>query len=54
MVEKPRQEPHLSERGKSENERRRERLAAALRDNLRKRKQQTRARKNEASTDETC
>jgi hypothetical protein len=45
MTEKPTpQQPGLSEHGKAEAARRQERLAAALRENLRKRKEQARAK----------
>lgn len=54
MAEKQRPLPQLSERGQSESERRRERLGAALRDNLRKRKEQQRARESDAADDKTC
>jgi hypothetical protein len=43
MSEKPK--PALSDRGKADAAERQERLAAALRDNLRRRKQQARVRK---------
>ena len=46
MTPKPRQLPVLSEHGKREAARRQAREAAALRDNLKKRKQQVRAREN--------
>jgi hypothetical protein len=44
MTPKPRQQPVLSEHGKQEVARRQAREAAALRDNLKKRKEQARAR----------
>jgi hypothetical protein len=45
MTEKPtRRQPGLSAHGKAEAARRQERLAAALRENLRKRKQQAQAK----------
>ena len=44
MPPKPRQLPVLSEHGKQEAARRQAREAAALRDNLKKRKQQVRRR----------
>ena len=44
MTPKPRQQPVLSEHGKREAARRQAREAAALRDNLKKRKQQVRQR----------
>jgi hypothetical protein len=44
MKPKPRQAPALSEHGKQEAARRQAREAAALRDNLKKRKQQSRRR----------
>jgi hypothetical protein len=44
MKPKPRQAPALSEHGKREAARRQAREAAALRDNLKKRKQQSRRR----------
>jgi hypothetical protein len=44
MTPKPRQQPVLSEHGKQEAARRQAREAASLRDNLKKRKQQGRAR----------
>jgi hypothetical protein len=44
MPPKPRQRPVLSAHGKAEAARRQAREAAALRDNLKKRKQQGRAR----------
>jgi hypothetical protein len=46
MTPKPRRQPVLSEHGKQEAARRQAREAAALRDNLRKRKQQGRARED--------
>jgi hypothetical protein len=39
------QKPHLSDRGREEAKQRQERLAAALRENLRKRKEQMRGRR---------
>ena len=48
MSEKPRQQPHLTDEAKSDAARRQERLAAALRENLKKRKQQARERADEA------
>jgi hypothetical protein len=48
MTPKPRQSPVLSEHGKREAARRQAREAAALRDNLKKRKQQVRAREGSA------
>jgi hypothetical protein len=48
MKPKPRQEPALSEHGKREVARRQAREAAALRDNLKKRKQQSRRREAKA------
>jgi hypothetical protein len=51
MTDKPRQQPGLSEHGKRQAARRQERLAAALRDNLRKRKQQARVRDGDALPD---
>ena len=47
MPPKPRQPPVLSEHGKAEMVRRQAREAAALRDNLKKRKQQLRRRARE-------
>jgi hypothetical protein len=44
MTPKPRRQPVLSEHGKQEAARRQAREAAALRDNLKKRKQQVRRR----------
>jgi len=44
MPPKPRQQPVLSEHGRAEAARRQAREAAALRDNLKKRKQQVRRR----------
>ena len=44
MTKDPRKEPRLGERGARELAERKERLAAALRENLRKRKQQARGR----------
>ncbi len=44
MTAKQRPQPFLSEHGKREAARRQQREAAALRDNLKKRKQQMRAR----------
>jgi hypothetical protein len=44
MTEKPTQQPGLSAHGKAEAARREQRLAAALRENLRKRKQQAKAK----------
>lgn len=52
MTKEPRQQPQLSEHGKAEAARRQERLAAALRDNLRKRKQQARGREDKLSPKE--
>ncbi len=52
MTEKPRQQPQLSEHGRAEAARRQERLAAALRDNLRKRKQQLQARDEKPASKE--
>jgi hypothetical protein len=52
MTEKPRQQPQLSEHGRVEAARRQERLAAALRDNLRKRKQQLQARDEKPASKE--
>jgi hypothetical protein len=49
MSEKQPQPPRLTEPAKSEAARRQERLAAALRDNLKKRKQQARQRADEAT-----
>jgi hypothetical protein len=46
MPPKPRQPPALSAHGKAETARRQAREAAALRDNLKKRKQQGRARED--------
>jgi hypothetical protein len=46
MTPKPRQQPVLSEHGKREAARRAAREAAALRDNLKKRKQQVRRRED--------
>ncbi len=46
MAPRPRQTPVLSAHGKAEAARRQAREAAALRENLRKRKQQGRARKD--------
>jgi hypothetical protein len=54
MTDKPRQQPELSEHGKKQAAVRRERLAVALRDNLRKRKQQARARDGGALSDKKC
>jgi hypothetical protein len=54
MTDKPRQQPELSEHGKRQAAQRRERLAAALRDNLRKRKQQARVRDSDALPDKKC
>jgi|307.fasta_scaffold682946_2 hypothetical protein len=48
MSEKPK--PAVSDRGKADAAERQERLAAALRDNLRRRKQQARVRKAAADT----
>ena len=48
MSDRTPQEPQLSEHGKREAARRQERLAAALRDNLRKRKQLARTREDKA------
>jgi hypothetical protein len=50
-MQAPDRKPILSEQGKAEAERRDERLAAALRDNLRKRKTQQR-RRSEADAPE--
>jgi hypothetical protein len=50
MKPKPRQEPVLSEHGKRELARRQVREAAALRDNLKKRKQQSRRREDKEAT----
>ncbi len=44
MSERNRKPPHLSEQGRAERESRRTRLAEALRENLRKRKAQSRDR----------
>ena len=44
MIDKPRQQPQFGLRGKDEAARRQERSAAALRDNLKKRKEQMRSR----------
>ncbi|MBV9522378.1 MAG: hypothetical protein JO010_06280 [Alphaproteobacteria bacterium] len=44
MPKEPRPHPQLTQRAKEEAALRRERLADALRDNLKKRKQQARAR----------
>jgi hypothetical protein len=52
MTDKPKPQPQLSEHGKVEAARRQERLAAALRDNLRKRKQQSQARDGKTATKE--
>ncbi|MBV8653227.1 MAG: hypothetical protein JO255_17305 [Alphaproteobacteria bacterium] len=52
MTDKPKPQPQLSEHGKAEAARRQERLAAALRDNLRKRKQQSQARDGKTTTKE--
>ncbi len=51
MPPKPRQLPVLSAHGKAEAARRQAREAAALRDNLKKRKQQGRAREDTPPTD---
>ena len=48
MSEKPK--PAVSDRGKADAAERQERLAAALRDNLRRRKQQARVRKAAVDT----
>ena len=53
MEPKPRQQPVLSEHGKREAARRQAREAAALRDNLKKRKQQSRRREDKATAPET-
>jgi hypothetical protein len=53
MEPKPRQPPVLSEHGKREAARRQAREAAALRDNLKKRKQQTRRREDKETAPET-
>jgi hypothetical protein len=54
MTEKPRRpQPELSAHGKAEAARRQERLAAALRENLRKRKQQAKAKDATDPPDET-
>jgi hypothetical protein len=53
MEPKPRQRPVLSEHGKREAARRQAREAAALRDNLKKRKQQSRRREDKATAPET-
>jgi hypothetical protein len=50
MTPKLRQSPVLSEHGKREAARRQAREAAALRDNLKKRKQQVRAREGTPPT----
>jgi hypothetical protein len=47
MTDKP-QQPGLSAHGKAEAARREQRLAAALRENLRKRKQQAQAKDDKA------
>ena len=52
MTEKPRYQPQLSEHGKAEAARREKRLAAALRDNLRKRKQQAELRDDKSGSEE--
>jgi hypothetical protein len=52
MTDKPRQQPQLSEHGKAEAARRQQRLADALRDNLRKRKQQIKARDEKPASKE--
>ncbi len=44
MNERPRKPPHLSEQGRAERETRRVRLAEALRENLKRRKAQSRDR----------
>jgi hypothetical protein len=44
MPNEPRKKPHQTDRAKEDAALRRERLAAALRDNLKKRKAQARAR----------
>ncbi len=51
MPPKPRQSPVLSAHGKAEAARRQAREAAALRDNLKKRKQQGRAREDTPPAD---
>ena len=51
MSERPRKPPHLSEKGRAERESRRTRLAEALRENLRKRKAQSRDRAAAAVSD---
>ena len=53
MIDQPKQQPQLSEHGKAEAARRQERLAAALRDNLRKRKQQIQARDEKSAAPES-
>ena len=50
MTDKP--QPQLGEHGKKELARRQARLAAALRDNLRKRKQQVRLRDEKPASKE--
>ena len=52
MTEKPRPHPQLGEHGKAEAARREKRLAAALRDNLRKRKQQAELRDDKSGSEE--
>ncbi len=51
MSERPRKPPHLSEKGRAERESRRTRLAEALRENLKRRKAQSRDRAAAAVSD---
>ncbi len=51
MSERPRKPPRLSEKGRAERDTRRTRLAEALRENLKKRKAQSRDRAAAAVSD---
>ncbi len=51
MSERPRKPPRLSEKGRAERDTRRVRLAEALRENLKKRKAQSRDRAAAAVSD---
>ena len=51
-AERPPRRPHLTEKARREAEERRQRLSAALRENLKKRKQQARVRNKPASSRE--
>jgi hypothetical protein len=52
MMDKSRPQPQLGEHGKARAARREKRLAAALRDNLRKRKQQAELRDDKSGSKE--